>query len=154
MAGGGLPIEMRMRAREEGFTLIELLVVVLILAALAALAIPSFINQTGKASDAQAKNNLQIAQRAMETYFLDHSSYATANMNNAPDPDSLITLESTLKDYPTPWISAQATSSYTIRVTSSSRTPVTYRLRHRANGQTVRRCTPASTGGCSSAGTW
>jgi type IV pilus assembly protein PilA len=143
-----------MKAREDGFTLVELLVVVLILGLLAALSIPSFINQTGKASDAEAKNNLQVSQRAMETYFLDHDTYATANMNAASDPDSLLALESTLEDPPKPWISAQTASSYTIRVTSTSKSPVTYRLRHRSNGEVVRRCTPASTGGCSAVGTW
>jgi type II secretion system protein G len=143
-----------MRAREDGFTLIELLVVVLVLGLLAGLTMPSFINQTSKANDAEAKNNLQVAQQAMETYFLDHDTYATANMNAASDPDSLLALEPTLADPPTPWISAQATSSYTVRVISSSTTPVTYRLRHRSNGQTIRRCTPASTGGCNAAGTW
>jgi type IV pilus assembly protein PilA len=143
-----------MKSREEGFTLIELLVVVLILGLLAAIAIPSFINQTGKASDARAKNNLQVAQRAMETYFLDHNTYATANMNAASDPDSLLALEPVLVDVPRPWISSQTASAYTIRATSTSQIPVTFRLRHRSNGQTVRTCVPAATGGCSSAGTW
>jgi type IV pilus assembly protein PilA len=143
-----------MKSREDGFTLIELLVVILVLGVLAAIAIPSFINQTSKASDVEAKNNLQVAQRAMETYFLDHNTYATANMNDASDPDSLLALESTLEDSPKPWISRQASSSYTMRVTSTSRVPVTFRLRHRSNGQTVRTCSPAATGGCSSSGTW
>ena len=90
MAAAGMPIGMRMRAREDGFSLIELLVVVLVLGALAALAFPSFVNQKGKANDTEAKNNLQVTQRAMETYFLDHDTYATANMNASSDPDSLL----------------------------------------------------------------
>jgi prepilin-type N-terminal cleavage/methylation domain-containing protein len=143
-----------MKAREDGFSLIELLVVVLILGGLAALAFPSFINQKGKASDAKAKNNIQVAQRAMETYYLDHDTYATANMNGGSDPDSLITLEETLKETPTPSIDAQTQSSYTLRVISGPEAPVTFTLRHRSNGQVERTCTPASTGGCSSAGDW
>jgi type IV pilus assembly protein PilA len=143
-----------MKSREDGFTLVELLVVVLVLGILAAIAIPSFINQAGKASDAHAKNNLHVAQRAMETYFLDHNTYATANMNASSDPDSLLALEPTLAETPTPWISNQTATAYTIRATSTSKLPVTFRLRHRSNGQTVRTCAPVSTGGCSSGGTW
>jgi type IV pilus assembly protein PilA len=154
MTAAGLPINEGMKAREDGFTLIELLVVILILGLLTAIAIPSFIGQRGKASDAKAKNNLQVAQRAMETYYLDHNTYATANMNAGSDPDSLVTLEPTLVDTPKPWISRQAAASYTIRALSESSSPVEFRLRHRTNGQVVRTCTPASTGGCNATGTW
>lgn len=61
------------RLREErGFTLIELLVVILIIGILAAIAIPSFLNQKGKAYDASAKELARTAETTAETYATDH----------------------------------------------------------------------------------
>jgi type IV pilus assembly protein PilA len=67
----------RERAREQsGIGLIELLVVVLIIAILAAIAIPSFLNQKTKAYDASAKELAHTAEVTAETYASDNNSYA------------------------------------------------------------------------------
>jgi type IV pilus assembly protein PilA len=58
---------------EQGFTLIELLVVILIIGILAAIAIPSFLNQKSKATDVQAKEMARTAEGAAETYSTDHA---------------------------------------------------------------------------------
>jgi type IV pilus assembly protein PilA len=63
--------------REEGFTLIELLVVMLILGLLAAIAIPTFLNQREKAQDSDAKALARAAQTAMETYATDNAGNYT-----------------------------------------------------------------------------
>jgi type IV pilus assembly protein PilA len=66
---------------ESGFTLVELLVVMLILGILAAIAIPSFFNQTQKANDASAKSAAKTAQTAMEAYRTDNDgSYVGADV--------------------------------------------------------------------------
>jgi type IV pilus assembly protein PilA len=70
----------RLRQRlsnEGGFTLIELLVVILIIGILAAIAIPSFLNQKGKANDASAKELARTAQTTAETYATENNGIYT-----------------------------------------------------------------------------
>lgn len=61
--------------RHHAFTLIELLIVVAIIAILAAIAVPNFLEAQTRARVSRAQNDLRSMSLAMESYRVDNSTY-------------------------------------------------------------------------------
>lgn len=61
--------------RQSGFTLIELLIVVAIIAILAAIAVPNFLEAQTRAKVSRAKADIRSIVTAVEAYYVDHNNY-------------------------------------------------------------------------------
>jgi type IV pilus assembly protein PilA len=130
------------RARDEkGFTLIELLVVILIIGILAAIAIPSFINQRSKGQDAQAKAAAKTAAEAEETYFTDNQTYTGVE-------SELTNIEPTLNEANALNANSTSANEYDVSVTSKSTDATVYTITRNASGVTTRTCDDHGKGGC------
>lgn len=64
------------RKKEEGFTLIELLVVIIIIGILAAIALPSFLNQANKAKQSEGKQYLSAINKGQQAYYVENTAFA------------------------------------------------------------------------------
>lgn len=152
---------------DEGFTLIELLVVILIIGILAAIAIPSFLNQREKGQDACAKSMARTMQTAMETFYVDTNAYTGANAA------ALTAVEDQIKDGAcgtgTTVVAGAAAAggvcagaagadNYCVSADSAATSPTrhSFAVHRSALGVITRRCTPAGKGGCLAlgGGTW
>lgn len=63
---------------ERGFTLIELMIVVAIIAILAGILIPNFVNARAQAQTSACESNLRAIATAMELYYSDNGRYPDA----------------------------------------------------------------------------
>jgi len=70
----------------RGFTLIELLIVVAIIAILAAIAVPNFLEAQTRAKVSRARADMRTEATALETYHIDHNEYPRPF--DAFDPES------------------------------------------------------------------
>jgi type IV pilus assembly protein PilA len=138
----------RRASEEEGFTLIELLVVIMIIGILAAIAMPMFLNQRGKAQDAEAKMQVRTMQTAEETVYSEDQSYAAGVLAK------LEVIEPSLrsgKAVPSV-IGTPGDETYTVRSTSVSGS--TFTITKDADGTVTRSCSGIAQYGCPSNGSW
>jgi len=139
-------------AGQDGFTLIELLVVILIIGILAAIAIPSFLSQKGKAVDAQAKELARTAQTTAETIATDNNgNYESVSLIelNKYEP-SIRTAISTTEAY----LEAESDTATTYSVTAKSTNGDKFTISRAGEGVITRSCLPVKAGTGCSTGSW
>ncbi len=61
--------------KKRGFTLIELLIVVAIIAILAAIAVPNFLEAQTRAKVARVRSDHRSLATAVESYYVDNNEY-------------------------------------------------------------------------------
>ena len=143
---------------DRGFTLIELLVVVLLIAVLAAIAIPAYLDHTKKGKDADAESNARNLVSKVELCYATNEDYQQCNtvakLGGAADvglpygtnPGQVSVVQSGLRNFKVTAVSNAESdnSQHTFSITKSN------------NGATTKTCTAGSTNdeGACKAGTW
>jgi type II secretion system protein G len=108
------------REAERGFTLIELMIVVAIIAILAGILIPNFVNARSQAQTAACESNLRAIATALELYYADNQVYPVAS--GAAVQPSLLTANGVayLNNTPRDPAAQNATASYVLNTTQAS----------------------------------
>ena len=112
-----------MKHTQKAFTLIELLIVVAIIAILAAIAVPNFLEAQTRAKVARVKNDHRTIATALESYFVDNNQYVEQGETTNPgDPLGLQIQSDTSVWGQEPPISPQVNQAIAFRLS----TPVAY----------------------------
>ena len=137
------------RPQDQGFTLVELLVVMIVIGVLAAVAIPTFLNQRNKGYDSQAKSDARSIQTEAETYYTDAQAYP-ANIvvvtpaspaPSTPAADTIYVKQSASSTVTTTVTLNSAKTKFCAQVTSKSGT--VFKVSSAAAGVATGACAPA-----------
>ncbi|MDK2972821.1 MAG: type pilus assembly protein PilA [Candidatus Sumerlaeota bacterium] len=77
----------------QGFTLIELLIVVAIIAILAAIAVPNFLEAQVRSKVSRVKSDHRSLATAIEAYYVDNNIYPAVSMDDAEAADAIVTTD-------------------------------------------------------------
>ena len=78
---------------QSGFTLIELLIVVAIIAILAAIAVPNFLEAQVRAKISRVKADARSAATGLEAYMVDYNDYPQHSVPSGANPYSYLFIE-------------------------------------------------------------
>jgi type IV pilus assembly protein PilA len=139
------------RPSEQGFTLVELLVVCLVIAMLAAIALPTFVRHRDGAQDADAKSNARNLVTHVEACGAATEDYrscdtiAELGTTGLPLVDGVPTADAT--------VGVAAATASTFTITAQSRhASMTFSIDRTSAGKLVRSCS-GNSGGCRN-GSW
>ena len=103
----------------RGFTLIEVMITIAVIAILAAVALPNYIEYVTRSKLVEAKTNLADMRTRLEQYFLDNRAYPGACIAYAtgPAPAGKIYLPANQKNFVIDCNPPPTATAYTVRAT-------------------------------------
>jgi prepilin-type N-terminal cleavage/methylation domain-containing protein len=136
-----------------GFTLIEVLVVSIVIAVLAAIALPTFLRQTDGGYDAAAKSDTAALASLLEQCWVKEDDFrqcdTEAKLTGDPADKTGLPIGGGRGQ-----VRIEAATVDTYRLTAQSRSGTDYTIVRPASGARERTCTRSNRGGCAPDGTW
>ncbi len=101
--------------QNSGFTLVELMIVVVIVAILAAVAMPAYNEHITRTRRSDAETALLDLAARMERYFAENNTYASATIASGNAATDLLSTATSSASWYTISITAQTASAYTLQ---------------------------------------
>ena len=108
----------------RGFTLIELLIVVAIIAILAAIAVPNFLEAQTRSKVSRVRSDHRSLATAIETYYIDQNEYPACTTD--PDQSFDATLVANVANIDTSFGATFMSSEFGVRDINTLTTPIAY----------------------------